>query len=106
MINRILKISFWGTILWFPFAFILLLLAVSGVLSAERMAIVGDVAAVIIGVFTVSLWLFSIVRLFTDWGRRTVQRNIIYFFLLFMGSIIGAMIFYILDCRKNDASQP
>ena len=101
MINRILKISFWGIIFWFPLAFILLGLTASGIINTEKSVIIGDIAAITIGTFSVSLWMFSIVSLFFNWSKRTLRTNILYFVLIFIGSIIGSMIFYILDKRTT-----
>ena len=97
--NLIIRGSFWGLVLWFPIVFVFLFLVDSGVVEVSQMDAIGNVAAILFVVFSGFLWVSCVIRLFQLWKMRSNKRNYIYVALLFFGTIIGSMIFYILESK-------
>jgi hypothetical protein len=99
--NIIIRFSFWGLVLWFPVVFAFLYAVDHGFLEVDKMDFIGNVAASLFIVFSASLWVCCVIRLFKFWSIRSNRRNCIYLVLLFFGTIVGSFIFYLIDFRKN-----
>ena len=96
-LEKISHVAFVGIAAWFPITFLFLLLAERNILDTAAMEIVGGIAAGIMLLFIAVLWICGVARLIKGWSLRSDSRNLIYILLLFFGTIIGSMIFHILE---------
>lgn len=101
-VGLVSKISFWGLILWFPCGIAFLFLVEQGVVSESLAHIIGDAFAVVVLFLTISLWLSCLIRLIQQWSNRSNGQNYAYLILLIFGTIIGSMIFYLIETRIKD----
>lgn len=108
-VEKISNIGFVGIAIWFPVMFVFLFLAEKNILSTNTMEMIGVIAAVFIFIFIVTLWICSVVRLIKGWKDRTDSLNMIYLLLLLLGTIIGSMIFHVLETtavKSNKTNAP
>ena len=96
-IEQIANIGFFGIALWFPVTFAFLYLAEKNVLIENSIETFGLISAVSISIFITTLWVCSMIRLIRGWKNRTDSINTTYLFLLLLGTIIGSVIFHILE---------
>lgn len=97
---KISKISFWSIWALIPTGLAILIIAEQGILDEKRLHLVGDIFAVAFLFAIAGLWFSSVIRLVKGWPERSDKRNWILAVLLFFGTIIGSIIFYVCESPK------
>jgi MFS family permease len=70
-------------------------------LNEKSLHYAGLIFASLLLFFFVGLWLTSIAKLFSDWSVRSINKNWILAALLFFGTIIGSIVFHVVEENRK-----
>lgn len=100
--GRFMRFMFWGLVLWFPISLIFVVGADQGTFDESTMSVFGNISAAFFLLFAIGLWGSCMVRLVKHWEEREQKKNYIGIALLIFGTIIGSMIFYLIDSSSSN----